>query len=94
LLLLVPLLLHADHHPACLQTQLHVSNLPDLANFPTPPSVDAARAHCQPPYTPPLLFGGGAVLGGPRLGVFDVQPGLHALCCGHMMHASCYTTMQ
>ena len=26
---------------------------------------------------------------GPRLSVFDRQPSLHLLCCGHMLHASC-----
>lgn len=35
---------------------------------------------------PPSFPLGGA---GPRLSVFDRQPSLHLLCCGHMLHASC-----
>lgn len=37
--------------------------------------------------------GGAAVFpaggAGPRLSVFDRQPSMHLLCCGHIMHASC-----
>ena len=35
---------------------------------------------------PPTFPLGGA---GPRLSLFDRQPSLHLLCCGHMLHASC-----
>lgn len=87
-----------DAAPLGLVAQLQVSELPALAAgdpaaplTPEHPGLpggalgaldpDAADPQTRAPFPLP-----GA---GPRLSVFDRQPSMHLLCCGHMLHASC-----
>lgn len=85
--------------PLGLVAQLQVTELPMLASADGPSRLAPDR-----PGVPGSAIGApsdeeeerGAVAepfpaagGGPRLSVFDRQPSMHLLCCGHMLHAAC-----
>lgn len=85
----------SDTAPLGFVAQLQVTLLPTLAAAdpatpltPEHPGVcgGAVGAATEGGEAPPAFPLGGA---GPRLSVFDRQPSLHLLCCGHMLHASC-----